>query len=143
MSLSESRLPQTSAVSGQEATQVSKIRKLTGKLDWPDLLRRVYFLRNKNRPRVDSTALLWCCWRQSRFLNLPLPVLLQRFSLKIVILFLYTVLTLFFPFSGIYHECTYTPSPRWSNRFSEAAQPVPWWLWPRLQLPVRADCRPS
>lgn len=39
VSLSESRLPQTSAVSGQESTQVSKIRKLTVKLDRLDLLR--------------------------------------------------------------------------------------------------------
>lgn len=50
VSLSESRLPQTSVVSGQESTQVSKIRKLTVKLDFLDLLRRVYCPRNKNQP---------------------------------------------------------------------------------------------
>lgn len=39
VSLSESRLPQTSAVSGLESTQVSKIRKLAVKLDCLHLLK--------------------------------------------------------------------------------------------------------
>lgn len=39
VSLSESRLPQTSAVSGLESTQVSKIRKLPENLDCLHLLK--------------------------------------------------------------------------------------------------------
>lgn len=39
VSLSESRLPQTSAVSGLESTQVSKIRPLTVELDCLHLLK--------------------------------------------------------------------------------------------------------
>uniref|UniRef100_H3CVH1 Cell cycle associated protein 1a n=1 Tax=Tetraodon nigroviridis TaxID=99883 RepID=H3CVH1_TETNG len=100
MSLSESRLPQTSAVSGQETTQVSKIRKL----------RRVYFPSNKCSPGVNevgSAALLWCCWGQSGLLNLPFPELVQRFSLEVLIL----VVTPFFLFQVFNMSAPIPPAP--------------------------------
>lgn len=86
VSLTESRLPQTSAVSGQESTQVSKIRKLTTGLSW--LAQTCLFIKQQVQP--------WGKWRRRRCVtvvlgtfNLPFPVLLQRFSLEVFILFLY------------------------------------------------------